>query len=127
MKRVLIDEGVPHPVRGWIENADVFSVQWLGWAGIKNGELIQRVNEEGFDVVVTSDQQWSYQQNRSQWRFGVVELSTNYLPVILVAAKKGDLKARLNHAVFLALPGEIIALEIENDSKYEDVNGGDET
>jgi hypothetical protein len=33
-RKVLIDEGVPHPMRDWIEDADVFSVQWLGWAGI---------------------------------------------------------------------------------------------
>lgn len=39
MKRVLVDEGVPHHVRGWVAGADVFSVQWLGWTGIKTVNL----------------------------------------------------------------------------------------
>ena len=120
MRQVLIDEGVPHPLRDWIAGAEVFSVQWMGWAGIKNCELIKRINDHLFDVVITSDQQWSYQQNRNKWRFGVIELSTHSLPVLMQAAKNDNFIARLNDAVRSVAVGAIIELVVEK------VNEGDD-
>ena len=50
----------------------------MGWAGIKNGDLIRQA-EEQFDVFVTSDQDLRYQQNLRARRIAIVELSTNDL------------------------------------------------
>jgi hypothetical protein len=52
----------------------------MGWGRLKNGELIQRVEESGFEVFVTCDQNLSYQQNLAGRRIALLVLSTNYWP-----------------------------------------------
>lgn len=112
MKRVLIDEGVPHGIRDVLVDAEVFSVQWLGWGGVKNGELIRRVNDRAFEVIITNDQNWRFQQNQADWDFSVIELSSNSWPVILGAIETGNLSARLNDAVRRVAKGEIIHFDV---------------
>lgn len=52
--KILIDECVPWPVRQLLAAHECSSVQQLGWAGIKNGELIQRA-EKLFELFITCD------------------------------------------------------------------------
>jgi len=52
------------------------TVQSQGWGGIKNGELLQRAESE-FDLFITSDQNIRYQQNLTERRIAILELSTN--------------------------------------------------
>jgi len=47
-----------------------------GMGGIKNGELLQRAENE-FDLFITSDQNIRYQQNLTGRRIAILELSTN--------------------------------------------------
>lgn len=46
----------------------------MGWAGIKNGELLARAVSSHFEVFVTSDQNLSYQQNLATFAIAVVVL-----------------------------------------------------
>jgi hypothetical protein len=78
--KVLLDEDVPHDLRPLLTEHDVFTAAHLGWAGVKNGSLLKLVEESGFDVFVTADQNLSYQQNLSSRAFGVVVLGTNRWP-----------------------------------------------
>jgi hypothetical protein len=52
------------------------TVQNKGWGGIKNGDLLQRAEDE-FDLFITSDQNIRYQQNLAVPRIAILELSTN--------------------------------------------------
>ena len=115
MRKVLIDEGVPHGIRGWIHDADIFSVQWMGWEGIKNGELIKRLNDNQFDVVICNDKQWQYQQNTDRWKFGLIVLSTSRWRLIKAAAEGGNLIVRLNTVVQSIAKGAIIQFEVGGD------------
>jgi len=54
------------------------TVQAQGWAGIRNGELLERA-EAGFDLFITPDQNIRYQQNLSGRAIAILELSTNDL------------------------------------------------
>jgi hypothetical protein len=112
MKKILIDEGVPHGIRDVLTEDDVFSVQWLGWSGIKNGDLIKRVNDGAFDVIITNDQQWPYQQQSDGWEFGVIILSTNSWLVIRSAILTGDFSMRLSAAVKQIQAGEVIHFDV---------------
>ena len=38
-------------------------MQTLGWAGTKNGALLRRAKDAGFEVLVTVDRNLEYQQN----------------------------------------------------------------
>jgi hypothetical protein len=52
------------------------------WAGLKNGELLQAAENEGFDVFLTSDQTLANEQNLAGRRLAVVALSAIQLPII---------------------------------------------
>lgn len=40
--RVLLDENVPHDLIPQFPGHDIVTVQGLGWAGVKNGDLLMR-------------------------------------------------------------------------------------
>jgi hypothetical protein len=40
--RVLLDENLPHDLIAQLTGHDVITVQGLGWAGVKNGDLLGR-------------------------------------------------------------------------------------
>ncbi len=92
--RVLLDEQLPRHLARDLTGHQVRTVQQEGWAGLKNGELLQRAADSGFDVFVTADQNLEFQQNLTRARLGVVVLvapSTAledlrpFLPVALAA------------------------------------------
>lgn len=72
--RVRFDEGVPRGLRRVLPGHEVTTVQALGWAGTKNGELLRRAAAAGFEVLVTTDQRMEYQQDIPAARLGVVVL-----------------------------------------------------
>ena len=74
--RILLDECVPWPMHKLLGPHSCSSVQAEGWGGIKNGELLERA-EDDFDLFITSDQNIRYQQNLSGRRIAILELSTN--------------------------------------------------
>jgi len=63
--RILLDECVPRALKRQISGHVVLTVHEMGWAGKKNGELLQLMLESGFSVLLTADRNMSYQQNRN--------------------------------------------------------------
>ncbi len=62
--RVLLDESVPRRLASaFPESFGTRTVQQMGWAGCTNGELLRLAADHGFDVLVTVDQGFAYQQN----------------------------------------------------------------
>src|SRR5689334_12709486 len=61
--RVLLDEQLPRQLAREFPSHEVRTVQQQGWAGLKNGELLRRAAEAGFEVFVTTDQNLEFQQN----------------------------------------------------------------
>jgi len=39
--KFLLDENLPHDLRHFIPGHEVFTVAFMGWAGVKNGDLLQ--------------------------------------------------------------------------------------
>ena len=78
--RVLLDECVPRALRHELPGHDVKTVAETGWAGVKNGELLQRASAQ-FDLLLTVDRNFEYQQN-----FAGVTLA-----VIVVHAPSNDI------------------------------------
>ena len=60
--RVLLDECVPRTLRKELLGHEVVTVAEAGWAGVKNGELLQRAAGQ-FDLLLTVDRNLEYQQN----------------------------------------------------------------
>jgi Domain of unknown function (DUF5615) len=69
--RVLLDENLPHDLIAGLVGHSVSTVQGLGWAGTKNGDLLRRASDVT-DAFVTMDGKLEYQHDISVLRFGVV-------------------------------------------------------
>ncbi|MXW17463.1 MAG: hypothetical protein F4139_01700 [Gemmatimonadetes bacterium] len=62
--RVLLDESVPRRrAAAFPESFGTRTVQQMGWAGCSNGELLHHAAGHGFDILVTVDQGFAYQQS----------------------------------------------------------------
>ncbi len=103
--KILLDECVPWPIHKSLSDHDCATVQWRGWGGIKNGELLSLAEGE-FDLFVTSDQNIRYQQSLAGRRIAILQLSTNKLRPLLAAA------TQLQSAVAEIRPGEFRELRV---------------
>jgi predicted nuclease of predicted toxin-antitoxin system len=79
--KIIIDECVPHIVKRRLPDRQIKTVQEMGWAGIKNGELLKLV-EADFEVFITSDKNLRYQQNLENRKFAIVLLPSNQVPIV---------------------------------------------
>ena len=62
--KLLLDESVPRQLNAFFPNTfEVRTVQRMGWAGSKNGDLLRLAASHGFDAFITADQGIEYQQN----------------------------------------------------------------
>ena len=77
--KLLLDESIPRQIGGFFPGTfDVHTVQRMGWAGSKNGDLLKHAAGHGFDAFITADQGIEHQQN------------PNHLPIpvlVLVASR----------------------------------------
>jgi hypothetical protein len=80
--RVLFDQGTPVPLRLALFGHQVATAYELGWATLKNGELLRAAEDQGFEVLVTTDSNLRYQQNLMARRIAVVVLTTTSWPRI---------------------------------------------
>ena len=72
--RILLDENLNWRLERFQPGHEVRSVPLLGWAGLKNGRLLQRAADEGFDVLLTMDGSMTSQQNLSTIKLAVIAL-----------------------------------------------------
>jgi predicted nuclease of predicted toxin-antitoxin system len=100
--RILLDECVDWRLSRSIPGHDVETVVQMGWAGIKNGELLMLASTR-FDVFVTVDSNLSFQQNLGELPIAVIVLraKTNRLEALL------PLVSKLSAIVISAKPGVI--------------------
>jgi predicted nuclease of predicted toxin-antitoxin system len=71
--RILIDECLNWRLGRALTGHYCRSVQRMGWAGISNGELLRRA-EDQFDVFLTGDRNLGFQQNATTFDIAVVVL-----------------------------------------------------
>ncbi len=72
--RILLDECVPRRLRRELPGHDVHTVPEMGWSGKKNGELLQLMARQSFEVLLTVDQSIRHQQNLQAVGIAVVIL-----------------------------------------------------
>ena len=61
--RVLIDECLNWRLGRALTSHFCTSVQRMGWGGIRNGELLEKMRQERFDVFITGDRNLQFQQH----------------------------------------------------------------
>lgn len=72
--RVLLDECAPKRLRRELPGHDVRTVAEMGWSGKKNGELLSLMAAQGFEVLLTVDQNIRHQQNLAAAGIAVIVL-----------------------------------------------------
>ena len=71
--RILLDENLDWRLERFLPGHEVKSVPRLGWAGLKNGKLLTRA-QENFDVLITMDSSMVREQNLARIRIAIVAL-----------------------------------------------------
>jgi len=91
--RILLDECVPRPLKREFKDYRIRTVTEMGWSGKKNDELLRLMNQDGFTILLITDQNLRYQQNLLQAGVAVIVLValsnklSDLLPLIPEARK----------------------------------------
>ena len=76
MKKVLLDENLPVKLKYRLQDVcEIFTVKDKGWNALENGELINAMQSDDFDYLITSDKNLQYQQNISKYTIGFIVLN----------------------------------------------------
>ena len=78
--RILFDQGTPAPLRRHLDGHEVDTAAERGWSDLDNGDLIENAEREGYDVLITTDQNMRYQQNLAGRMLAVVVLLSTAWP-----------------------------------------------
>ncbi len=113
--KVLLDESVPKALGFELHGHFVRTVQTLGWSGFSNGRLLDAMARQGFEVLVTCDQNIDYQQHPALPVALIILLGRdNRVPTVLrfapavLAALKSICKPQV---LRLSDPGQHLALK----------------
>jgi hypothetical protein len=70
------------PLRQALTRHEVTTAYERDWSSLKNCELLDAAEKQGFEVLVTTDSNLKYQQNLKSRRIAIVVLSTPSWPRI---------------------------------------------
>lgn len=70
--RLLLDECVPRPLLRDLTTHDAHHVVDMGWSSKRNGELLNLMLTDHFEILLTVDQNLPFQQNLRASGIGVV-------------------------------------------------------
>ena len=77
--RILFDQGAPVPLRQHLPSHAVDTAFERGWSTLSNGELLDMAEQEGYALLITTDQNLRYQQHLANRQLAIiVPLSTSW-------------------------------------------------
>jgi hypothetical protein len=85
--KLLLDECVHRKLRPLLRPHEVDAVRFIGWEGTRNGKLLRRAADAGYQALITIDQGMAYQQHEP----------TLPLPVVLLKVRSNDYQSYLPH------------------------------
>lgn len=80
--KILFDQGTPAPLRRYLAEHEVDLAFERGWSKLSNGDLLFAAENEGYQLLITTDQNLRYQQNISGRRLAVLVLLSTSWPRI---------------------------------------------
>jgi predicted nuclease of predicted toxin-antitoxin system len=105
MIKLLLDECVPHGLRNSLAEFETYTVTYMGWSGLKNGELLQTAIINGFDVFITTDKNLQHQQNMDKHAITIVILDVVRLEIenimVLLPKFKSTVGAMQKHHIYV--------------------------
>jgi predicted nuclease of predicted toxin-antitoxin system len=104
---VLFDNGTPRTLaRYLIDHHAVTEARARGWEELGNGELLAKAEAAGFEVLVTTDRNFPYQQNLEGRKIAIVVLGKGRWSLMKPHV------AQIVAAVNAAVPGSYTEVEI---------------
>ena len=73
---ILFDNGMPHALSQRLSGHEVSFARKVGWQELKNGDLIQKVENAGYNLLLTTDKDIRYQPNLQGRRIIIVALGS---------------------------------------------------
>ncbi len=61
--KIFFDQGTPVPLRRHLPGHVIDTAYERGWAALSNGNLIAVAEQNGYELLITTDQNLRYQQN----------------------------------------------------------------
>jgi predicted nuclease of predicted toxin-antitoxin system len=61
--KIIIDECLPVDIKKLFNDYEIYTIRDLNWTGLKNGQLLEKIVENNFDIFLTVDKKLRFQQN----------------------------------------------------------------
>jgi hypothetical protein len=104
--KILFDNGAPNPIARSLAGHEVTFARQIDWHKLENGELIQRAEDAGFEILLSTDKNIRYQQNLSKRQIALVVLGNSQWPMVRLHLD------RIVAAVNACTPGAYVEVEI---------------
>ncbi len=93
--RILFNQGTPVPLRRYLAGHSIDTAFERGWANLHNGLLLEKAEEDSYELLITTDRNLQYQQNLANKELAVlVLLSTAWPPYNSALTKSERLSTR---------------------------------
>ena len=80
--KVLFDQGTPVPLRRYLPEHRVDTAFERGWSQLRNSALLDRAEKDGYELLITTDQNLRYQQDLAAREVAVLVLMSTAWPRI---------------------------------------------
>jgi hypothetical protein len=74
--KLLLDENLPHDLRHLLVGHEVFTVAYMGWKSLENGNLLSAAAASHFDAMLTRDLGVPFQQHLPALPLAVVVIQS---------------------------------------------------
>ena len=105
--KILFETNTPALLARSLRGHEVVRTGDLGWQNLENGLLLRAVEDKGFDVLITCDQNLPLQQNLVDRKIAFVVLSTNHGPTMRPLAAR-----RIATKIDFAQSGQLLWIDI---------------
>ena len=104
--KILFDQGTPRPLRHSLAARLVDTASERGRSDLDNGDLLEAAENEGYDLLITTDQNIRHQQDLANMNIAILVLLSTAWP--LIQQKVDDISAAVNEME----PGELKEIAI---------------
>lgn len=80
--KILFDQGTPVPLRQYLAGHTIDLAHERGWSSLSNGDLLDAAEREGYELLITTDQNLQYQQNLAGRQIAIIVLLSTSWPRI---------------------------------------------
>ena len=80
--KILFDQGTPVPLRRYLPGHAVDTAYERGWSALANGDLLATAEQDGYEILITTDRNLRYQQNLAGRQVAIVVLLSTSWPRI---------------------------------------------